>query len=238
MGARVRSRPKSGDRLTSMAEYKSFIADVSGGEGSRCRHTLRLDTYGCGCAHDCAYCYAKAMLEFRGNWHPEDPHVADPGRVREAVGELELAHVQISITSTSDGANAFKERAPAPSRRMRAVERLCEAGFDVCTRLSPYMPEFIDLRLLRDRTGCGKVLVEFLRVNGNIKKVLDIDYRPYTLKLGGYRHLPLRTKKELLKPILETFDEVSVCEDVYSRWAVWQQTVNANPDDCCNLRGV
>ena len=99
----------------------------------------------------------------------------------------------------------------------------------------PYMPEFVDLRLLRDRT-CGKVLVEFLRINGNIRKLLDMDFRQYTLKLGGYRHLPLKIKKELLRPIIETFDEVSVCEDVYSHWAVWQQTVNADPEDCCNLR--
>ena len=276
-------------------EFKSFLVDSSEGKMERCKHTLRLDTYGCGCAHDCAYCYAKAILAFRGNWDPSDPRVADPDRIREEVAKMEpgtvirmggmtdcfqpcerihgvtrmaiealndrgihqiivtksdlvaeymdvldrdLSHVQVSITSTSDGMNAFKEKAPAPSRRMEAVRRLSEAGFDVCVRLSPYMPEYVDLGLLRERTGCGKVLVEFLRVNGSIRKILDIDYKPFKLKLGGYRHLTLKDKKRMLEPILETFDEVSVCEDVAAHQAYFANAVNHNPADCCNLRGV
>lgn len=278
-----------------MREYSSFLSDVGAGEGTRCYHTQRLDTYGCGCSHNCTYCYARSILEFRGNWHPEAPHVAKLDKIAAAVKKLksgsvvrlggmtdcfqdcekeygitretirllnaqgvhqlivtksdlvaeyqdvldrDLSHIQISITSTSDEENAFKECAPLPSRRMGAVESLSKAGFDVCIRLSPHLPEYIDLKLLKRSTQCEKVLVEFLRINGNIKKVLDIDFRPYTLKLGGYRHLPLKTKKAYLQPILETFNEVSVCEDVYSHWNVWQQTVNVNPNDCCNLRGV
>lgn len=150
-----------------------------------------------------------------------------------------LSHIQISITSTSDEKNAFKEEAPAPSRRMQAVKKLSELGYDVSIRLSPYMSDYVDLDVLKRATACEKILVEFLRINGNIRKLLGgVDLRPYTLKLGGYRHLPLKTKKELLKPIQERFAEVSVCEDVFSHWNVWKQTVNANPFDCCNLRGV
>lgn len=276
-------------------EYKSFYSTVESGEGFRCNYPTRLDTYGCGCSHNCAYCYARAILEFRGNWHPEEPHVASIDKIRakldevpagavlrlggmtdcfqacekenkvtlETIKELnkrgihylivtksdlvaeyadvmrkDLAHIQVSITSTSDKTNALKELAPAPSRRMRAVKSLSKAGFDVQIRLSPYLPEYVDLKLLKRKTGCERVLVEFLRVNGNIKKLLDIDFSPYTLKLGGYRHLPLKVKKKYLQPILETFSEVSVCEDVYSHWNVWQQTVNANSNDCCNLKGV
>ena len=32
------------------------------------------------------------------------------------------------------------------------------------------------------------------------------------------------------------FKQVSVCEDVYGHWLYWKQNLNANPDDCCNLR--
>ena len=151
-------------------EYLNPYSTVGSGEGSRCTYPTRLDVYGCGCSHNCAYCYARSILEFRGNWHP-------------------------------------------------------------------YVPELVDLDYLRDRTGCGKVLVEFLRINGNIKKVLQgLDFSPYRLKLGGYRHLPLKTKRAWLQPVLDRFDEVSICEDVYSHWSVWRDTVNPNPDDCCNLR--
>jgi DNA repair photolyase len=37
-----------------------------------CKYTKRLDTYGCGCEHDCHYCYAKSLLEFRNNWKPKN----------------------------------------------------------------------------------------------------------------------------------------------------------------------
>lgn len=49
-----------------MKEFKSFYKQVGGNEGSKCRYNTRLDLYGCGCAHDCAYCYAKSLLSFRG----------------------------------------------------------------------------------------------------------------------------------------------------------------------------
>ena len=34
-------------------EFKSFYKVVGGGEGDRCSYPVRLDTYGCGCQHDC-----------------------------------------------------------------------------------------------------------------------------------------------------------------------------------------
>lgn len=48
-----------------MKEFKSFYKTVGGGEGSKCYYPTRLDTYGCGCYHNCSYCYAKSLLEFR-----------------------------------------------------------------------------------------------------------------------------------------------------------------------------
>lgn len=41
-----------------------------------CKYTTRLDTYGCGCVYDCKYCYAKGLLNFRGNWNQYVPKVA------------------------------------------------------------------------------------------------------------------------------------------------------------------
>ena len=36
-------------------EFKSFIKTVGGNEGNKCKYPTRLDTYGCGCSHDCKY---------------------------------------------------------------------------------------------------------------------------------------------------------------------------------------
>lgn len=33
--------------------FKSFYKRVGGNEGSKCHYPARLDTYGCGCQHDC-----------------------------------------------------------------------------------------------------------------------------------------------------------------------------------------
>ena len=72
-----------------MREFKSFFKTVGGNEGSLCKYPTRLDTYGCGCAHDCAYCYAKSLLSFRHLWQPQSPAVASIDAIRRRVDRLE-----------------------------------------------------------------------------------------------------------------------------------------------------
>ncbi len=71
-----------------MAEYKSFYKTVAGNEGTKCRYPTRLDSYGCGCAHDCRYCYARSLLDFRGLWRPKDPAVADIWKIRRKLDKV------------------------------------------------------------------------------------------------------------------------------------------------------
>ena len=68
-----------------MKEFKSFYKTVEGNEGNLCHYPTRLDTYGCGCQHDCSYCYAKSLLEFRGLWNPQEPAVADVNEIYKTV---------------------------------------------------------------------------------------------------------------------------------------------------------
>lgn len=278
-----------GDRATG---YGAFYGSAGGGEATRCKYPVRLDTYGCGCAHNCAYCYARSLLDFRGLWHPDAPSVASTADISKALRKVrrgqvlrlggmtdcfqpaedvygataqairmlnargigylivtksdlvarrdylrlldpELAHVQVSVTSTDDAPNVFKERAAPPSRRMEAARRLQDAGIDVALRVSPYLPELLDADVLR-ATGVRKCLVEFLRVNPFIERWLGRDTSAWTLKSGGYRHLPLAVKRRQL----EAFGgfELTVCEDVPEHYDYWTRHVNADPDDCCNLR--
>ena len=282
-----------------MREYKSFLKTVGGNEGSRCHYSTRLDVYGSGCQHDCKYCYAKSLLDFRGLWHPEDPAVADMEKVRKTIQRIyygkvkdvnipvrlggmtdcfmplertvrntyktiellnkygigylivtksdlvaddeyielmdkDLAHIQVSVTTTDDELSKSYEKAVVPSRRVKAIEKLWENGFDVQVRLSPFIPEYIDFDVLNN-IKCDKILVEFLRVNHWIKKWFDIDFSEYTLKNGGYQQLPLEKKIEYLGKITG-FKEMSVCEDVEEHWNYWKENVNHNKDDCCNLR--
>lgn len=275
---------------------KIYFKTVGGNEGGHCHYPTRLDTYGCGCQHDCKYCYAKSLLDFRKNWNAKYPKVADINRIKKAINELpagiktvrlggmtdcfqpiesvfgvtletikalnekgisylivtksdlvaddvymcamdkDLAHIQVSLTCTDD--ERYKtlayEKAPLPSRRIKAIEKLWENGFDVQVRLSPFIPEFIDFDIL-NAIRCDKILVEFLRVNAWIRKWFDIDYSEYCIQQGAYSHLPLYRKLEYIKNITG-FEQVTVCEDENKAYQYWQNHFNPNPNDCCNLR--
>ena len=274
-------------------EFKSFFKTVGGSEGNRCNYSTRLDTYGKGCQHDCSYCYAKSLLDFRKLWNPENPAVADIEKIKKKISKLgnyqtirlggmtdcfqpiekifrvtyetiktlneantpylivtkshivadkeyleildkDLAHIQITVTSTDDALSKTYEKASVPSKRIKAIETLYENGYDVQLRLSPYIPKYVDLDVL-NKVKCDKILVEFLRVNTWIKRWFDIDYSEYTIKQGGYMHLPLEKKKEYIKGITG-FKEVTVCEDESEAYQYWKYNFNPNPDDCCNLR--
>ena len=121
-----------------------------------------------------------------------------------------------------------------PSRRIAAIEKLQSLGYDVALRLSPFIPEYVDLDVLNS-VKCDKIQVEFLRVNTWIKKWFDIDYTPYVVKQSGYLHSTLEDKKNLLK-LITGFKQVSVCEDETEAYEYWKNNVNPNPNDCCNLR--
>lgn len=72
-----------------MKEFQSFYKEVDNRKfNTWCRWTKRLDLYGCGCQHDCAYCYAKSLLSFRGLWNPQEPAVADLAKVEKRIAKL------------------------------------------------------------------------------------------------------------------------------------------------------
>lgn len=75
-----------------------------------------------------------------------------------------LAHIQVSISTTSDTLAQTYERASLPSARIAVIEKLAAQGFDVAVRLSPFIPQYNDFAIL-NAIRCRKILVEFLRVN-------------------------------------------------------------------------
>ena len=69
-------------------EFKSFYKSVEGNEGNKCKYKTRLDTYGCGCQHDCKYCYAKSLLSFRNLWDNNEPSVADIKKIENKLKKI------------------------------------------------------------------------------------------------------------------------------------------------------
>lgn len=61
---------------------------MGGNEGEKCRYSIRLDTYGCGCQHNCSYCYARSLLSFRGLWNPSAPRIADIEKVKRKIKKI------------------------------------------------------------------------------------------------------------------------------------------------------
>lgn len=276
-----------------MKDFKSVGKTVSGNEGDKCHYPTRLDTYGCGCQHDCKYCYAKSLLDFRGLWNAQNPSVVSLDALSKEIKKLpsgevvrlggmtdcfqpmeklyrntykairllnqrripylivtksaliaekeyldildkELAHIQITVTSTDDKKALEYEKASPPSERIKAIKTLQDLGYDVQLRLSPFIPQYIDFDILNN-LRINKICIEFLRVNSWIKKWFDIDYSEYKLKHGGYSHLPLKKKLEYIGKITG-FKEMTVCEDEDRAYQYWKTSFNHNPDDCCNLR--
>lgn len=145
-----------------------------------------------------------------------------------------LAHIQVTVTTLDDKRALTYEQASVPSKRIVAIQRLQESGFDTAIRLSPIIEEFMDFELL-NTVEVEKGVVEFLWVNAWIKRWLQgVDFEHYTFRQGGYQHLPLEEKLRILKKI--QIPEITVCEDVTEHYLYWREYVNPNKADCCNLR--
>ena len=80
---------ESGEMESIGSEYVAFFKTVEGNEGSKCYYPTRLDTYGCGCGHDCSYCYAKDMIiNFGHEWNPKNPKYVDLKRVENKLKKV------------------------------------------------------------------------------------------------------------------------------------------------------
>jgi len=276
-----------------VGDYSNFCKTTDNRKyNTWCKYTKMIDTYGCGCQHDCNYCYAKCLLKFRGNWNPNKPkktYITDIINYIETLNKTDtvklgcmtdcfqplenlerityetikilnrykinylivtksnmvsgneyvniynkkLAHFQITITTTNDKELIKHEKSPVASKRIMAIEKLYLMGFDVSIRLSPFIEQHIDFEILNN-INCNKILIEFLKVNHWVKKWFKIDYSQYTHKWGGYTHLELSKKIELVKKI-KGFKMISVGEYVKNHYEYFKNNVNYNKDDCCNL---
>ena len=61
-----------------------------------------------------------------------------------------LAHIQITVTTLDDELSVKYEKASVPSKRIEAIKKLQEAGFDVSIRLSPCIPQYMDFEKLNN----------------------------------------------------------------------------------------
>ena len=70
------------------SEFKSFFKSVQGNEGDKCRYNTRLDTYGCGCQHNCGLLLRPLSASFPRFLEPDQPKAADIRRIARKVNQL------------------------------------------------------------------------------------------------------------------------------------------------------
>ncbi len=145
-----------------------------------------------------------------------------------------LAHIQVSVPSTDNKVLNDTDNAPSYENRVKAIETLYSKGYDVSIRLSPFLYETVDYDKVNS-INVDKCLVEFLRITPQLKEALKdyINFEDYSVKEGGYRHLPLEKKLEVLEPL--EFKEITICDDVQDHYEYFKKNFNHNPNDCCNL---
>lgn len=148
--------------------------------------------------------------------------------------DKDLAHIQISIPSNNNNVLRLTDNAPSFERRKRAIEILQEKNFDVTLRLSPFLFDTVDFDII-NQIKVDKCLVEFLRTKPSLEKDLYdfINFKEYTIKDGGYRHLTLEKKLEIISKL--DFNQLTICDDVLNHYNYFQNNINYNPCDCCNL---
>ena len=64
--------------------FKGNMKFIEAEDCSSCFHRFELDTYGRGCLHNCAYCYAKSYLHVRKYWNEPVPFPIDIVNIRKA----------------------------------------------------------------------------------------------------------------------------------------------------------
>jgi len=145
-----------------------------------------------------------------------------------------LAHIQVSIPTDNDEVLSATDNAPCFVDRKKTVEILNANDFDVSLRLAPFLFETANLDEI-NKIKVDKCLIEFLRVKPSMSKELSdyITFKDYSIKEGGYRHLPLNNKIEILNKL--HFEEMTVCDDVTEHYNYFKNQFNHNPEDCCNL---
>jgi hypothetical protein len=63
--------------------YKGMMKLLEAQDCTQCFHRFELDTYGRGCVHNCAYCYAKSYLSIRRYWNEPMPFPVDIAAIRK-----------------------------------------------------------------------------------------------------------------------------------------------------------
>jgi DNA repair photolyase len=197
--------------------YKGTMKLLEAQDCAQCFHRFEIDTYGRGCVHNCAYCYAKGALSIRRYWNEPVPFPIDIAAIRnifatvfetlkpskfrhilehrvplrlgsmsdafmwmdkkyrvtlellkilrfyhypyliftrsDLVADEEylramdphLASVQMSLSSINrELTRQIEPGAPAPSKRLQALQTLAEHGFWTTVRINPLFPIYPD----------------------------------------------------------------------------------------------
>ncbi len=126
------------------SEFKSFYKNVQGNEGDKCKYNTRLDTYGCGCQHNCDYCYARSLLSFRGLWDAANPRVADIEKVKRKINKIQPGTI-LRLGGMTDCFQPYERNHRVTYQTILEMNR-CRVGYLIVTKSALIAePEYMDI---------------------------------------------------------------------------------------------
>lgn len=126
------------------ANLKVFTKTCREMRGDKCKYSTRLDTYGCGCQHNCDYCYARSLLSFRGFWDAANPRVADIRKVKRKINHLQPGNV-IRLGGMTDCFQPCELKHRVTYETILEMNR-CRIGYLIVTKSALIAePEYMDI---------------------------------------------------------------------------------------------
>lgn len=145
--------------------FNNFYHEVEGNEAERCHYPTRLDTYGCGCQHNCGYCYARSLLAFRGMWNPQVPSKAPFREIVKVVRKLRRG----SVVRLGGMTDCFQPMEASAKNTLRTIPLLNKRGvhYLIVTKgalvaTDPYL-EVLDRNLAHIQVSITSSTEEFSR---------------------------------------------------------------------------
>ena len=95
----------------------------------QCLYSFEIDTYGRGCIHDCAYCYAKAELTVHGMWNNPIPVPANLNEIRKAFyTAFETEKRSVASAASAGPRRCWPRRLTRRKRRRSSLTRGARAA--------------------------------------------------------------------------------------------------------------
>ncbi len=134
----------------------------------------------------------------------------------DVLGRLSRAEVGMTVTTTDDRISKWlEERAPIASKRLSALQELCESGLETYAFIGPLLPHFVERPEMLDEllsrvasTGVQSIYIEHINLRKYIRErmdplLADEDEGVQAVYIGARKEEHRSRLDEIVAPLLE-----------------------------------